>query len=186
MDLLAASLTSAGFSVTPYPNIMAVKWSKLFRNLNNALFAVTGMPVLEGIKYEESRFMMADILKEALHVVEREGIDILPLAGHQPPDQMIESLRRPGDRSFEVPGDETMMLRPSTWQDLYLQRGRTEVEYLNGEIVRLGLKQGIATPLNSLMVRVVNRMAHERMRPGAYTVRQLRAMLDKQDTDTAG
>jgi len=186
VDLLAAPLTSAGFSVTPYPTIMAVKWSKLFRNLNNALFAITGMPVLEGIKYEESRFMMADILEEALRVVEREGIEILPLAGHQPPEKMIESLRRPGDRSFEAPGDEEMMLRPSTWQDLHLQRGRTEVEYLNGEIVRLGRKHGIATPLNSLMVRVVNRMARERARPGAYTVRRLRAMLDEDDSDAAG
>jgi 2-dehydropantoate 2-reductase len=165
---------------------MAVKWSKLFRNLNNALFAITGMPVLEGIKYEESRFMMADILEEALHVVEREGIEILPLAGHQPPADMIESLRRPGDRSFEVPGDEDMMLRPSTWQDLYLKRGRTEVEYLNGEIVRLGRKHGIATPLNSLMLRVVNRMAREHVRPGAYTVRRLRAMLDEEDADKTG
>ena len=181
VDTLSAPLTRAGFSVTPYPNIMAVKWSKLFRNLNNALFAITGLPVLEGIKYEESRFMMADILEEASRVVEKEGIEILPLAGHQPPDQMIESLRRPGDRSFEVPGDEETMLRPSTWQDLYLRRGRTEVEYLNGEIVRLGQKHEIATPLNSLMVRIVNRMAREKLRPGAYTVRRLRVMLDEED-----
>jgi len=180
VDTISAPLTRAGFAVTPYPNIMAVKWSKLFRNLNNALFAITGMPVLGGIKYEESRFMMADILEEALHVVQKEGVEILPLAGQQPPDQMIDSLRRPGDRSFDVPDDEETMLRPSTWQDLYLKRGRTEVEYLNGEIVRLGQKQKTPTPLNSLMVRVVSEMASKGVQPGAYTVSRLRAMVNEE------
>ncbi|RJP73317.1 MAG: ketopantoate reductase family protein [Candidatus Abyssobacteria bacterium SURF_17] len=177
VDALNDVLTRAGFSVTAYPNIMAVKWSKLFRNLNNALFAITGLSVLAGIKYEQSRFMMADTLEEALRVVKAEGIEIVPLAGHQPPEKMIESLRKPGERSFDVPDDEEAALRPSTWQDLYLKRGRTEVEYLNGEIVRLGRKHGIPTPLNSLMVNIVSKMARERLSPGAYTIRQLRDTL---------
>jgi 2-dehydropantoate 2-reductase len=173
---LSKALTQAGFSVTPYPNIMAVKWSKLFRNLNNALFAITNLSVLEGVKYEESRSMMADILDEAYRATRAEGIEIVPLAGHQPPEKMIESLRRPGDRDFEIPADDEMALRPSTWQDLYLKRGRTEVEYFNGEIVRLGRKHNVPTPLNSVLVEVVEQMAREKVPPGAYTVRQLREM----------
>lgn len=176
---LSEVLTKAGFSVTQYPNIMAVKWSKLFRNLNNALFAATNLSVLEGLKYEDSRFMMADILEEALTVVEAEGIEIVPLAGHQPPAKMVEHLRRPGTRSFELPSSEKEALRPSTWQDLYLKRGRTEVEYLNGEIVRLGKKHNIPTPLNSLLVEVVSDMAEKRQQPGATNISKLREMLRK-------
>ncbi|RJP16085.1 MAG: 2-dehydropantoate 2-reductase [Candidatus Abyssobacteria bacterium SURF_5] len=179
VEKLDAVLTKAGFSVTQYPDVMAVKWSKLFRNLNNALFAATNLSVLEGIKYEDSRFVMADILEEALRVVEAEGIEIVPLAGHQPPDKMLEHLRRPGTRGFEIPTNEEEMLRPSTWQDLYLMRGRTEIEYFNGEIVRLGKKHGIPTPLNKLLVRVVNEMAEKRQRPGAVSVAQLREMAGK-------
>jgi 2-dehydropantoate 2-reductase len=176
-ERLSALLKKAGFTITQYPNIMAVKWSKLFRNLNNALFAVTSLSVLEGIKYEDSRFMMADILEEALRVVEAEGIEIAPLAGHEPPDKMLEHLRRPGTRSFEVPTDEGSQMRPSTWQDLHLKRGRTEIEYFNGEIVRLGKKHNIATPLNALLVRVANEMAEKRQQPGAVSVARLREML---------
>ncbi len=179
VESLSSVLERAGFSVTKYPNIMAVKWSKLFRNLNNAMFAITGLSVLEGVKFEESRFMMADVLEEALGVVNAEGIEIVPLEGHQPPDRMIASLRRPGNRDFEIPSDEEMALRPSTWQDLHLQRGRTEVDYFNGEIVRLGQKQGRPTPLNSLLVKVAKEMAEKGLRPGAYTISQLREMLDK-------
>jgi len=180
VETLSELLTDAGFSVTAYPDIMAVKWAKLFRNLNNAFFAITGIPVLAAIKYEESRFLMADILEEAHRVVQKAGIEILPLEGHQPPDKMIESLRKPGERGFDVPDDEEMSIRPSTWQDLYLKRGRTEVEYLSGEIVRLGKQYGVPTPLNSLMVRVVEEMAREKKVPGAYTVAQLREMAKKE------
>ncbi len=179
VDALSEVLTRAGFSITPYPRIMAVKWAKLFRNLNNALFAITGLSVLEGIKYEESRSMMADILEEAFHVAQAEGIEIIPLEGQPPPEKILESLRKPGDRDFEIPRDEQTMIRPSTWQDLYLGRGRTEVDYLNGEIVQLGQKQGIPTPVNSLLVSVVSQMARDGEKPGAYTISRLRAMLDK-------
>ncbi len=117
------------------------------------------------------------VMEEALGVVEKADIEILPLAGHQPPGKMVESLRRPGDREFDVPAEDETSLRPSTWQDLHLGRGRTEVEFLNGEIVRLGEKHGVATPLNSLMVRVVNKMAAEKLKPGAYTPADLREML---------
>jgi 2-dehydropantoate 2-reductase len=176
-EKFSEALTKAGFAVTQYPNIMAVKWSKLFRNLNNALFAATNLSVLEGLKYEDSRFVMADILEEALRVVEAEGIEIVPLAGHQPPDKMVEHLRRPGTRGFELPSSEEEALRPSTWQDLYLKRGRTEVDYLNGEIVRLGKKHNIPTPLNSLLVQVATDMAEKRQQPGAINISELREKL---------
>jgi len=65
---LCEMLTAAGFTATPYPNIMAVKWSKLFRNLSNALFGITGMSILEGLKYEAPRMMMANILKTILRL----------------------------------------------------------------------------------------------------------------------
>jgi 2-dehydropantoate 2-reductase len=176
VDELSTVLTSAGFSVTPYARIMAVKWSKLFRNLNNALFAITGLSVLEGIKYEEPRLLMADTLEEALRVTKAAGIEIIPLEGQPTPEKSLEFLRKPGDRNFEIPRDEQTMIRPSTWQDLYLGRGRTEVDYLNGEIVQLGQKHGIPTPLNALLAGVVSSMAREEMKPGAYTASELRAM----------
>ncbi|MBW1644112.1 MAG: hypothetical protein JRJ76_14870, partial [Deltaproteobacteria bacterium] len=154
-----------------------VKWSKLFRNLSNALFGITGISLLEGLKYEVPRMMMANILEEAQQVVDAEGIEIVPLAGQQPVDKMISSLGKPGNRDFEISGDEKMMLRPSTWQDLYLKRGRTEVDYLNGEIVRIGEENGMKTPYNSLMVKIVSQMAEEGIQPGVYTVEQLNEMI---------
>jgi ketopantoate reductase len=54
-------------------------------------------------------------------------------------------------------------IRGSTWQSL--ARGRpTEIAYLNGEIVRLGRKHGIATPINEHLVDLI----HEVERTGVF------------------
>jgi ketopantoate reductase len=66
---------------------------------------------------------------------------------------------------------------PSMWQDLYCRRGRTEARYLNGKITELGQQVSVPTPVNALLVRVVDRMAERRELPGAYTVADLRRML---------
>jgi 2-dehydropantoate 2-reductase len=160
---------------------MAVKWSKLFFNLSNALFAVLGLSTREGFRDEKVRLMVADLLEEANLVVGREGIDIRPLSGRKTPEEMIAGMRKPGKRTYDLPGDEDMKMHSSTWQDLHLGRGRTEVEFLNGEIVRLGEKHGIDTPLNRLMVRAVNRMAREGRKPGYYHLDRLSALMDADD-----
>ena len=170
VENLSKLLNRAGFSVTPYSDIMAAKWSKLFLNLSNALFGITGLSVFEGMKSQSFRFFMADIIEEAFAVIQAEGIEIVSPSWHQPPEKMIDSLRGPGDHQMGRDGEDR---RPSTWQDLYLKRGRTEVEYFNDEIARLGLKHNIPTPFNSLMVRIINQMADEGKTPGMYTIEQL-------------
>lgn len=47
----------------------------------------------------------------------------------------------------------------SLLQDV-MKRRRTEVEYLNGHVVRRGSEHGIATPLNALVVDLVLRLEH--------------------------
>ena len=51
----------------------------------------------------------------------------------------------------------------------------TEVDYLNGEIVLLGRTHGVPTPVNDMLRRVANRMAHEGRAPATFTEAQLRA-----------
>jgi 2-dehydropantoate 2-reductase len=56
-----------------------------------------------------------------------------------------------------------------------LRRGRpTEIDYLNGEIVRLGEKVGAPTPLNAAIVDMVHRVERTRK---FYTVKEIRSNL---------
>jgi 2-dehydropantoate 2-reductase len=52
-------------------------------------------------------------------------------------------------------------LKGSTWQSVARARP-TEIDYLNGEIVRLGRELQVPTPLNELVVTLVRRVAAER------------------------
>jgi 2-dehydropantoate 2-reductase len=48
-------------------------------------------------------------------------------------------------------------VRFSTWQSI--ARGRpSEIDYLNGEIVRLGVRLGVPTPYNGRLVRLIHRV----------------------------
>jgi 2-dehydropantoate 2-reductase len=44
--------------------------------------------------------------------------------------------------------------RSSMWEDLE-RRHLTEIDFLNGEILRLGQKHGVATPVNAKLVEMV-------------------------------
>jgi 2-dehydropantoate 2-reductase len=62
--------------------------------------------------------------------------------------------------------------RPSLAQDV-LKKRRTEIEQLNGEIVRLGATLGIATPVNAAITELVREMEAGRWQPGADSLRRL-------------
>jgi 2-dehydropantoate 2-reductase len=63
-----------------------------------------------------------------------------------------------------------MKLRPSTWQCIRLQRGRTELDSFYGEIIRLGREHGVPTPINQALFDLVEEMAEKRELPGKYTI----------------
>ena len=53
----------------------------------------------------------------------------------------------------------------SSWQSVLRGTGNVETDYLNGEIVALGRRYGIATPVNELLQRRANEMARQARRP---------------------
>jgi 2-dehydropantoate 2-reductase len=55
----------------------------------------------------------------------------------------------------------------SSWQSLERKLGTIETDYLNGEIVRLGQRYGVPTPVNALLQYLSQRVAIERRPPGS-------------------
>lgn len=141
-------------------DIPAKQWAKLFVNaMSNALDAMTGLslgeyrrdPVLLGIGLR--------ILRESLAVIEGGGIRLqslpgLPLAFFKLllklPDALATRLLGRVLKAQKDPGILTSTLQS-------LRRGkRTEVEYLNGEIVALGRELNKATPYNARVVELIH------------------------------
>ncbi|MFH0914477.1 MAG: ketopantoate reductase family protein [Chloroflexota bacterium] len=171
------ALQESGIPTSLHEHIMSVKWSKLVINLGMAVNAIIGLSGAEALASREPRELIADIAEEGLRVIQAAGNALEDEPGQPPAAERPARLRAMKDSPPDAAAEE-MKHRPSAWQDLVLQRGKSEVDFLNGEIVRLGKKLGIPTPLNSLMVRVVKQMAEEKSAPGKYAVAELRKMLE--------
>jgi 2-dehydropantoate 2-reductase len=89
------------------------------------------------------------------------------------PDTYQARVRANRGTNVEVEGQRK---RGSSWQSLLRRQGTIETDFLNGEVVLLGRLQGIPTPFNLTLQRVANRMARERISPGAYTAEELWAL----------
>lgn len=180
---VAEVLRGAGFNVTTHENVMAVKWSKLILNLDNAVLAITDSYVqLARVEPRINRFL-ADVEAEGLHVLEAAGISVeedrnpynltVRLAEMQHLNEDDAAIRK----AEKLPRD--LRTYPSTWVDLKNKRGETEASYFNGEIVLLGERHGLPTPYNSTLLNVVERMAAERLEPGLYTLDELGELVEQ-------
>lgn len=159
VEPLAASLRRAGFDVELADDIRARQWSKLIMNLNNAVSALTDRPTPELIFRPEYRRILAAIMAEALAVLRRAGTKTARV-GPLPVALFPWMLRLPTPILRVVAGVQLKVdpeARSSMWEDL--ARGRTtEIDDLNGEIVRLADSCGAPAPLNRRLVEIVHRV----------------------------
>ena len=174
----ATELERAGFFVGQYERIMEGKYTKLLTNLNNALYAACGFSLQEAQTDEEARKFMASVLEEGLKVIQSAGIVVSNLPGGGTPEDLIRNLREKREKPFEKSAfREDIEVRPSTWQDFYHRRGKSEIDHFNGEIEELGRELGIPTPYNSFLRWVNRKMLEEGLELGCFSMDDLKAML---------
>ena len=154
----AARLSVAGLVLRPADDIVAVQWGKLLVNLNNALNALSGMPLREQLARRPWRRLFADQMAEGLAVLKAAGIE--PVSATPIPASLTPHLLRLPDFLFSRLLGRSMKIDPtarsSMWDDL--QRGRrTEIDYLQGVIVQMAAQHGIAAPLSQRVAALVRR-----------------------------
>ena len=155
-------------------NIEGAHWAKLLvNNLANGLEAMTGLPIRDCMRQPGLRKISVLALKEGARAVEKAGIHLEPLPG-VPAPALPFIIRLPASISGWVIGSSlgTLKTLSSTLQSL--RRGRpTEIDYLNGEISRLGQKVGMETPYNSTIVNLVKEVEKQgRFFPAEEIVRR--------------
>lgn len=151
---------AAGVPVEPSANILGVQWGKLLINLNNAVNALSGASLMEQLRQRDYRRAWAMCIKEGLALVKRAGIepvDALPM-----PLDLLPAIMSLPDRLYgfivaQTGGGRSRvdpLARSSMADDL--AKGRpTEVDQLNGEVVRLAERLGRRAPVNARMVELV-------------------------------
>jgi 2-dehydropantoate 2-reductase len=163
VEALAGALERSGFEVRLASDVRALQWGKLLMNLNNAVSALSGAPTRDLVFVAGYRRSVAAIVQEALGVMRRAGIRPSSLTG-LPMSWFPFVLRLP---TFLVRAVARTQLRidpqarSSMWEDLSKNRP-TEVDHLNGEIVRLAESCGMDAPLNRRIVEIVHEQEHRK------------------------
>ncbi|PBB38856.1 2-dehydropantoate 2-reductase [Mesorhizobium sp. WSM3868] len=167
---LAALLNVEGLGVETQADIKAVQWSKLLMNLNNALVALSDLPLATELADRGWRVILADQIDEALAAMKACRIEPARIAG--PPPWLLPKVLRLPDWLFGILARRLLAIDPkarsSMWDDL--QRGRpTEVDELQGAILRLAQKTGMPAPVTKRIMALVRQAEADRRGPPGLT-----------------
>jgi len=136
---VAALFSAAGIPVEISDNIDGVLWTKLIINCAyNALSAITALPYGQLVQHAGVEQVLRDVVGECLAVADKAGV--------VPVGDVWDGVRR----IPQLMPNQTS----STAQDL--KRGRkTEIDHLNGGIVRRGEELGVPVPVNQVLLTLV-------------------------------
>lgn len=138
-EAIAADFRAAGVPVEISDNVAGALWAKLIVNCAyNALSAITQLPYGRLVQEPNIPRVMADVVDECLALARAANVEV--------PSDMHTAARRIAET---MPGQYS-----STAQDL--ARGKkSEIEHLNGYVVRKGEALGVPTPVNRTLLALV-------------------------------
>ena len=141
VERLADACTRAGMPTSAVADARGPQWRKvIFNAATNPVGALTGLTHGRVCENEALRRLVSGLVDEGKAVAAAEGIVL-----DADPEELIDYAARP-----DVAYDH----KASMLQDVEARR-RTEVDYLNGGIVRFGQARGVPTPLNAAVVALI-------------------------------
>jgi 2-dehydropantoate 2-reductase len=163
------------------PNLWGERWSKLVTNvMGNGLSACTGMITRDMTRNDTIRHFSNRLGSEAIRVGQALGYTFDEVS-HMDPETLARAGE--GDAAAEKEIDEHRLAeanragggehRPSMGQDMVKGR-RTEIEFLNGFVVRKGEEVGIPAPTNAILTDIVTRVEKGELQPDPKHITDLR------------
>ncbi len=141
IERLADACTRAGMPTAAVADARGPQWRKVIFNAStNPIGALTGLTHGRVCERPDLRALVTGLVDEGKAVAAAQGIEL-----DADPEALIDHAARP-----EVAYDH----KASMLQDVEAHRS-TEIDYLNGGIVRFGREHGVPTPLNEAIWALV-------------------------------
>jgi 2-dehydropantoate 2-reductase len=141
VERLADACTRAGMPAAAVEDARGPQWRKVIFNAStNPIGALTGLTHGRVCERPDLRALVTGLVDEGKAVAAAQGIEL-----DADPEELIDHAAKP-----EVAYDH----KASMLQDVEARR-QTEVDYLNGGIVRFGEEYGVPTPLNATIQALV-------------------------------
>ena len=172
-------------------NIWGARWSKLMINaMSNALSGIVGPSLSTLNETQRDTVYLLRIItgSEVARVGLALGVSIEPILGVPSAEfaeaTTMESVQKLKEKMAAIwsklflPADQLQKKvgapqRPSLLQDIIKKR-RTEVEYLNGEVVRKGREAGVPTPMNQAILELTLRVESGEVNPDPANIELLK------------
>ena len=141
IERLADACTRAGLPTEAVADARGPQWRKvIFNAATNPVGALTGLTHGRVCEDPELRRFVSGLVDEGKAVAGAQGIEL-----DADPEDLIDHAARP-----DVAYDH----KASMLQDVEARR-QTEIDFLNGGIVRFGREYGVPTPLNEAILALV-------------------------------
>ena len=165
-DDLVDPLEQAGVGVQIVHDIDGHLWAKLLVNLNNALNALSGGPLRDGLVQRGYRRVLTAMIEEGLAVARSDSVVVATFNGRAP-RALLRIMSRP-DWLYRIIMDRIVKIdrkaRSSMLDDLQLGRS-SELDYLQGEVVRRAEQRGIDVPVNRAVMNAAQQAFAEKKSP---------------------
>jgi 2-dehydropantoate 2-reductase len=144
VEELAGLMTRAGMNTVGLPDARGAQWTKLIFNAStNPVGALTLLHHGAATRFSPTGKLFEDLITEGEAVAKALKIEL-----HGDPRQMVQ-------KGASAPGKH----RASMLQDVLAKR-QTEVDFMNGAIVKWGEQAGVPTPLNRALWELVKGLEH--------------------------
>ncbi len=148
-----------------FENAASMKWSKMLTNLlANPTSAILDMTAAEVFANKALYKIEIEMLRECLAVMKAQGIEVVDLPG-TPVRALAYATTLPLwlSKPFlsRAAGAGRGAKMPSFHIDLHTGRGKSEVQYLHGAVVRAGEKCNVPTPVNKMLTETLLALTHK-------------------------
>jgi len=144
VEELAGLLTRSGMNTVAMADARGAQWTKLiFNAATNPVGALTGLHHGAASRFPPTADLFEALIQEGEAVARAMGIEL-----HGDPRTLVA-------KGANAAGKH----KASMLQDV-LARRATEVDFMNGAIVKCGEKHGVATPLNRAMWALIKGLEH--------------------------
>jgi len=144
VEELAGFMTRSGMNTIPLQDARGAQWTKLiFNAATNPVGALTLLHHGAATRFAPTGQLFNDLIAEGEAVAKTLGIEL-----HGDPRKLVQ-------KGANAPGKH----RASMLQDVMARR-QTEVDFMNGAIVRWGDKVGVPTRLNKAIWELIKGLEH--------------------------
>jgi len=175
-----AALLSKAFTTEVSDNIIGDRWTKLLITVS-----LTGVGTTAGLTYggvidnEAARKVALTVITETYDVGIKASVKFADLMGVSPSIVLVRNKEDfdKASKLLEIGFANHRATKPSMWQDI--EKGRkTEVDFVNGYVVRTGKEVGLKTPDNELVTKIIREIEEGKRKPDPSNLKEFSRIIE--------